>query len=446
MFYLLLILYFLFFAYLTYRRPEWAVYLTIFALPSYLIRFKILGLSSTVLEVMILALFAVWFIKKVFLDRDFKFFSLADNKGLYYAIGLFLLAATVAMLTAPGILPAVGIWKAYFIEPVLLLIVLLNVIKTKKNLIGVIWALGLSILVPGLIAIYQKFTGSFIPVEFWSTAETRRVTSFYGYPNAIGLYFAPVIIILIAIIAKKTKQLFSNKLKLTPSQKSTSWRKLFLLGVIIVVGLLSVVFAASKGAFLAIEAGLLFYALFWKGYRKYFISLLVVFGLLGFILTPQLFSLTGSKTVSGGGSAEVRLQQWSETINMLKDRPLLGAGLSGYQTRVTPYHQQEHIEIFMYPHQLLFNFWSEIGLLGLIAFIWIVILFYKQGFPCLKSSHYNLAPKTDTLIPIMAAMTTLLAHGLVDVPYFKNDLSVLFWLVIGLLIISNNKLEVYHQG
>jgi hypothetical protein len=27
-------------------------------------------------------------------------------------------------------------------------------------------------------------------------------------------------------------------------------------------------------------------------------------------------------------------------------------------------------------------------------------------------------------------MATLLAHGLVDVPYFKNDLAVLFWIVV----------------
>ena len=33
-------------------------------------------------------------------------------------------------------------------------------------------------------------------------------------------------------------------------------------------------------------------------------------------------------------------------------------------------------------------------------------------------------------------MTVLLIHGLVDVPYFKNDLAVLFWIIIGLIIIN----------
>ena len=36
---------------------------------------------------------------------------------------------------------------------------------------------------------------------------------------------------------------------------------------------------------------------------------------------------------------------------------------------------------------------------------------------------------------LMASMIALLVHGLVDVPYFKNDLAVLFWLLIGMMIV-----------
>jgi len=35
-------------------------------------------------------------------------------------------------------------------------------------------------------------------------------------------------------------------------------------------------------------------------------------------------------------------------------------------------------------------------------------------------------------------MICLLIHGFFDVPYFKNDLSVFFWLLIGLLVVSKN--------
>jgi hypothetical protein len=37
---------------------------------------------------------------------------------------------------------------------------------------------------------------------------------------------------------------------------------------------------------------------------------------------------------------------------------------------------------------------------------------------------------------LLGAWTTILIHGLVDVPYFKNDLSVLWMLLVGLTILT----------
>ena len=46
---------------------------------------------------------------------------------------------------------------------------------------------------------------------------------------------------------------------------------------------------------------------------------------------------------------------------------------------------------------------------------------------------------------LMATMVALLVHGLVDVPYFKNDLSVLFWLIVGSLIILEKICKLERQ-
>ena len=136
-------------------------------------------------------------------------------------------------------------------------------------------------------------------------------------------------------------------------------------------------------------------------------------------------------------SGQVRLTQWSETVDMLQDHWFLGAGLSGYPTVFEPYHQATHIEIFQYPHNILLNIWVELGLLGVIAF---GLLAY-QVLLSLRGSHATeaisgqgllrrLTPRNDMLpIPFLALLTTTI-HGLVDVPYFKNDLAMLFWVLI----------------
>jgi len=51
------------YAILAWKRLDLATALLIVALPVYQIRFNILGLPSTLLEVMILVLFLAWFIK-----------------------------------------------------------------------------------------------------------------------------------------------------------------------------------------------------------------------------------------------------------------------------------------------------------------------------------------------------------------------------------------------
>jgi O-antigen ligase len=106
---------------------------------------------------------------------------------------------------------------------------------------------------------------------------------------------------------------------------------------------------------------------------------------------------------------------------MLKDNWLFGAGLSGYPTALEPYHTHEEIEIFQYPHNLFLNIWSELGLLGLLAAAWLMILSIKKFRQSQKEKSENFW--------LSAAATTVLLemfiHGLVDVPFFKNDLAMI---------------------
>ena len=38
-------------------------------------------------------------------------------------------------------------------------------------------------------------------------------------------------------------------------------------------------------------------------------------------------------------------------------------------------------------------------------------------------------------------MTVIIIHGLVDVPYFKNDLAVMFWALLAIMGIISLELE-----
>ena len=127
-------------------------------------------------------------------------------------------------------------------------------------------------------------------------------------------------------------------------------------------------------------------------------------------------------------SGQVRRSQWRETVAMLKDNVVFGAGLNGYPTAMEPYHEAEQYEIFQYPHTIVLNVWTELGLLGLIAFA----LLAWRATATLRGA--GTPPMATTLA--FLALVQMSIHGLADVPYFKNDLAMMAWLILAVIAAS----------
>jgi len=413
-----LLLYFLAFAWLSWRNLLYGLLLIAAFLPSYLIRFQIFGLPLTVLEVMILIVVAVWVVK----NRHGLFTILRETKNpvqllkklpdqnrvWFWTILVFFLAATISMVISPNTRSAWGIWKAYFLEPILLFSVFISTVKTAADRDKILYALTIGALAVAIFAVIQKFTGWLIPNPFWQAAATRRVTSFFGYPNAVALYLAPLLPLIIYLAATNRSRLQTALLVFTA-----------------LASILAIVFAKSTGAIIALLITTIIFLLIQQKTRKLTIAIIILAALL-WPLWPGREDLIKEVWVTDG-SGKLRLYMWAETVEMLKTKPLLGAGLATYQEAVRPYHILKWAEIYLYPHNLFLNFWSETGLLGLLIFAILIWLYYQELW---------LAPKPGLTTALALSMMVLLIHGLVDVPYFKNDLAVLFWLLIGLALLN----------
>jgi len=401
-------------------------------LPFYRIRFEIGVVPVTLIEVMVLVLFGLFVVKRI---QNRKRITFSNYKWLMVALLFFV---TVGLFFVENRIGALGVWKAYFVEPLMFFVVFINVIKKRKDLNLVFKSLALSVLGVSLLAIYQKITGQFIPNELWAAEETRRVTSIYGYPNAIGLYLAPLVVLLTGwgILGKSSV----DKKDIWRFWKSgtarggfwKSWRfwrscTARLCGCIAgLFGLLAIWFARSEGALVAVAVGFLFLGLLIKRLRVVTLVSLVLLGVV-FLAVPQVNELVMEKATFGDFSGNLRLIMWQESYEMLKDNVLWGAGLSGYQSAIAPYHHAINVfEIYMYPHNLLLNVWSETGILGLLVFVGLIIKFFGNYL------KVRMKENKELYIVLMCAFATLLTHGIVDVPYFKNDLSILWWLLFGL--------------
>ena len=147
-------------------------------------------------------------------------------------------------------------------------------------------------------------------------------------------------------------------------------------------------------------------------------------------------------------SSSVRVIIWQESFEIIKDHPILGTGLRSFKTAILPYHEATWMETFPHPHNIFMMLWIETGITGLLAFIWLIGTWANTvPRPASQSSHVNGANDEGRvtrdvqryiwLIPLIVIM----AHGMVDMPYFKNDLAVQFFLLAAIAT-RNSKLKI----
>ncbi len=420
LFYLALIIAAAAFGALSYFRPLWAMYAVAALLPTYLIRFSVFGIPATWLEVMILVLFAVSLYRKQIDWQKFR------KDCFFWPIVAVLFAATVAVFVSPDKIHALGAWKAYFVEPVLYYIILISLITVRRNIEGLFWALGFSVLYIAVSVLIQRFTFWGVPQAFMlpGGVGVDRSTSFFGYPNALGLYLGPIVILYLGFLNYKNP----DSLLLYFSH----FYRFILKLLVIVSGFWCIWLAQSEGAIYAIIF-CVWLMLFANKKTRLTSLIIVAFGGIIVLANSGLRDLIISKLTLADYSSTIRKLIWGETWEMLKNSWFFGAGLAGYPVAIVPYHAH-WFEVFPYPHNILLNLWSELGILGILAFGFVAVRYIGLNLMNIFSIVWKKTEKLpfDKVASFVFLLIGLemLIHGLVDVPYFKNDLSVLFWIMI----------------
>ncbi len=372
-------------------------------LPSYVLRFELFGFPTTFLEIFFLILGMSWFAARLHDRGSFLFL-----KTWWLPLALLFAAATIGLFVSPEPIAAVGIWKAYFVEPMLFFVILRTSLRDFDDAEKALLSLGAGAFAVAAFAIFQSVSGLGIPPP-WDVEG--RVTSVYPYPNAVGLYLSPIMLLGLCALHRSVAAKFNLRV--------CAWL------VVLAASLVAIVLSKTEAAWVSLPvAFLLAFGLFVKKYRPVTIGLLVVLAFLSLSI-PML----REKILLQDYSGEVRRKQWTETVVMLNEYWLTGAGLSGYPVALAPYHQLEEIEIFQYPHNIFLNVWSELGLLGLLALCVLAWQTWRQT----KKAFAQTSRFRWLAFGCFAALLQMTIHGLVDAPFFKNDLAMLTLALLALL-------------
>ncbi|HVH63402.1 MAG TPA: O-antigen ligase family protein [Candidatus Dormibacteraeota bacterium] len=324
---------------------------------------------------------------------------------------VFVVAGAISVVTAPSLTAGLGLYRAYLLEPIAFALVLMNVLRTAQRAALVAAGLGVGATVAGLANSYVVFSG--LVHHTYQVTESPPVV-IYMTANAVALFVVPIVALALSLA------LYGSDL-----------RQRWIAAAFVVIGTEITALSFSRGGYLALAAVVLVAVLLHP--RRWVMLALAVVALAAVAVIPPIRHRIVIETQNVyGNTVQSRIDLWTAAVKLIEHRPILGAGLSGFQTRGAPYYTHLHtLANFIDPHNIVLNFWVETGLLGLIAFTWLMVVGFMNTWKGWREASADWAPFH---LGVLLALVAVVVHGMVDVPYFKNDLSLLFWTMIGLTL------------
>jgi O-antigen ligase len=368
--------------------------------PAYTIRFHFGPLPSTLLEVVLVVAIVV--------GLAAYWGDIPWRNPFTWAALLFLLGATLDVVFAPEPKAAAGLWKAYFVEPMLAGLVIAAMAPRRSRLL--LLGLGLGAVVP---AVVNAFVDGTQMAHHTFNTFTPQV-AIYNTANAVPLFLEPPMAFALALAVHGRERVAR-----------------VVAGALFIVYAIAVMLSYSRLGWITLLALVLFVAAFHRR-RWWAFGIALVVAVAAFAASPEVRGrIIVEFQPSDKNSVLLRVPLWRATLDMLRDHPLFGAGLAGFKAAIEPYAARAgYHEDLIYPHNLLLNAWAETGLLGLLGFLWTLVQALRVGLRRLAQDPFQRALG----IGLLGMLLTFAIHGIGDVPYFKNDQALVFWALLGVTL------------
>lgn len=397
--------------------------LTLLLSPTYAIRFNILGLPANALMVWLFLLWVI-FVVWIFYTNQINSFGnwlRSELSTKHFVLSTtFLLAGITSLFVGGFSQEKLGQFIVLFLQPMGTFIIARYMYKRQatsdkyKDLLHAVCYLLLAL--SGLYAIIQYFTLIGVPQAWWGNAqEPKRAVAFFLHPNFYALFITP----LLAFLLPQVVEVRDQRSDISPRLASILY-PLFSIRLAWLLGAVGLLLSLSRGGWLGLVAAAGVYLLT-AGNRK-LIATMAAVGVVAVLVVVAVpnFRYRVLLPFQGEKSSVARFSLWKTGWYMVEDSPILGKGLLGFSNNWSKYNTDPGLEHYPAPHNIFLNFWVDTGLLGLVSFFGLIVLALKRAW---QNRRNQLA------LGLTLACVALVVHGLVDIPYFKNDLALLFWVL-----------------
>jgi putative inorganic carbon (hco3(-)) transporter len=364
------------------------------------------------------------------------------------ALALFLVAATVATLTAHFRHVALREYRLVILEPIAYYVLALALLRDTRAMVRAVWAVaGAGLLVAVLGLGQYGLRPDTLTGAYWvgrTVHPLHLITSVYGSPNNLGLLLdraIPSAVVLgLAVLATAQSR----------RAEGPAWPA-YLAWLAIVPMAAALLLSDSRGGIITAMAVSIAAVLLWRGRRQPRLELAAL-GLVVLGAAAVLWKLRH------GLSAIARMHVWLSALAMIRDHPLLGVGPDNFlyyyvnPRAIDPHNPAasncpalprvlpgpHYLDLrnawqepcLSHPHNVVLDTWLSTGLIGLIALALVLV-----GFAMLARRNLRVCgagwPRA-VQVACCAIVLATLVHGLVDNSIFVPDLAVAFWLALAL--------------
>lgn len=381
---------------------------------------------------------------------------------LLIPVALFVLAALLSVLVASERSSALRALREEVLDPLLYVGLLLLCLRTRQDLARLLWTFFATGLVIACIA----------ALNYHLFGKTDAV---YGSPNSTGLLFDYTLPIGLALVFSRI-----------------SWKMRVLALLLCLPFFYTLLHSESRGsAWFAFPVVLLLVIVLAIRNRKVLLlggTLVIVLVALGYGLSfSKVNTLVMEKVINGHSDTnsvstlQRRIYLWQSALAMIHDQPILGYGMDNWlchyaDPRVVPSadpnygstsaHDSQYAWMYscpraahyyivsevnghtthMYdepslshPHNILLHVWVSMGLLGILAFVSVLVLFCWLFVTLIRWLARGNVPHAEQLrwmvVGVGAGLFAGMLQGQLDSAFLEQDLSFCFWLLVGTLLL-----------
>lgn len=418
---------------LIYIKPSTGVALMLLFAPYYLLPRPLFDRAFSLVEIISLLTLAAWALFVIGQRRENGWPSPLEFwyrlTTLDKAIGLFMLVAIVSISWAPLKGVALTELRQMVLEPFVVYLVLRTVQMNDQERWRIVDLLILTGVIVSIIGFYQAATGIDV---ITAEAGSRRFRSVFGTPNNAALFLGRLVPLAAAVA-------------LIGGQMQRRWA--YGVGAVIMLGATALTLSRG-GILLALPAGLSVVVIFWLGRRGVFLVIagliLQALALIPLSRIPRFAALLDFDSETSTNL--FRVQLWQSTLQMIRDHPITGVGLDQFLYEYRSYYilpEAWRQPDLSQPHNLFLNYWVRLGVVGLIAGMWIQVVFWHTTYRLQQMlREQNNSAMRALVIGLMGSMAAFLAHGMVDATHFVIDLAFIYFMTLGLLHQINEEAEI----